>query len=94
MSLETILAQASTPDFIRRVSTDITSANTKVSYHLGDVHCAQAFLSLLEFLYCDRFMTPLSCSEMKKVADTCCALKLTKTYQFLRRQVDYAKAKI
>jgi len=31
---------------------------------------------------------------MRKVADVCGALKLTKTYQTMRRHVDYAKAKI
>ena len=94
MSLGTILSQSSTPDFIRRVSSVVASPTTQVSLHLGDVHCASAFLSLLEFLYCDRFMKPLSCLEIKKVAEICGTLKLTKTYQLLRRHLDYAKAKI
>lgn len=47
------------------------------------VQCEETFLKLLEFLYCDQFVKPLTCEEVRKVAAICEALKLSRTHCIL-----------
>lgn len=51
-------------------------------------------LKFLEFLYCDRFVEPVTTSIVRKVADICKHFNLAKTSELLRKKAEYARYKI
>lgn len=86
MPLVTMLTQE-TPEFIRRVTQQGT-------YFLKDISCKSAFIRFLEFLYCDKFVRPMTCQELDRVAKILLALKLTRSYLIVKKYQEFAQAKI
>ena len=81
MPLQTVVASNQVPEFIKRVSQVQMSQNTKIQLFLNEVTCAKTFLYLLEFLYCDRFISHLTFNELTKVMDLAQTLKIHKTQE-------------
>ena len=67
------------PDFIKKVSQVQCAQNTKIQLFLNEVTCSKTFCYLLEYLYCDRFVSQLTFNELLKVKDLTQALKLFNT---------------
>lgn len=90
MPIQAILAQSTTPEFIRTVC-NATGPN---HINLPSVTCAEAFLHLLEYFYCDRFVSKMTWNDFRLVVEICSSLKLAKTFADLQRKADFAKTKI
>lgn len=81
MPLQTMVASNQVPEFIKRVSQVQLSLNTKIQLFLNEVTCPKSFLFLLEFFYCDRFISHLTYNELNKVMDLAQILKIHKTQE-------------
>ena len=58
------------------------------------VHCKSSFLRFLEFLYCDRFVDPITTAQVRSVGDICKALGLPQSHLVLKKSADLARSKI
>jgi len=56
--------------------------------------CKTAFLRFLEFLYCDKFIRPMTFSELKKVGDIFLVFKLNKSFLIVKKYLEFAETKI
>ena len=94
MPLQTMVASNQVPDFIKRVSQVQMSQNTKIQLFLSEVTCAKTFLYLLEYLYCDRFISQLTYCELAKVMDLAQTFKIHKTQEIFAKYLEFTKAKL
>jgi hypothetical protein len=54
----------------------------------------RAFLSFLEYLYCDIFMSPLSLKSLMKVCDIVQHFELPRTFECIKRHEQIGEKKI
>ena len=64
------------------------------TYFVKDIPCKSAFLRFLEFLYCDKFVRPMTFLELERVAKILLSFKLTKSYLIVKKYQEFAHAKI
>ena len=56
--------------------------------------CPRSFCYLLEYLYCDHFLSPLTFNELARVKDLTHSLKLYKTQDLFTTMLAISKAKL
>jgi hypothetical protein len=94
LPLSTLLSLKQQPDFIRNLAQVQCSSDSPALIPLHDVHSLSAFSYFLEFLYCDKFISDLTCVELRKVVDIFSSLNLAKTHSIIRKKYEFAKVKI
>ena len=61
---------------------------------LEGIQNKESFVYFLEFLYCDKFVRPITCSQLRGVEHICRALELWKSAHIIHQRAEIGRQKL
>lgn len=91
--LLSIFAQQAQSEVLKKLI-NASHSSQPVELCLKQVTDSQVVISLLEYLYCNQFMTPVTLKQFQKIGELCTLLGLKRTLEKVKRIESYGKAKV